>query len=432
MHPKRIGAIVAASLVAILLAMFFGIPGLPGSGGTTVRAAFGADTASAGGYELLTDSQAVSGAPVRVHGVDVGVVTGSALAAGGRSTIVTMHVHGVVPHADASAKIASRTLLGGNLAIEFDPGSPSAPPLADRTIPTSRTSDQITVDQLLEAFPANTRASTRSMLREFRGGFADPTAAATAVTALGSSAPTISAGTKPLLGLQTNDLSSLIRATAATTRALDVNPDVLRGLVVGAERTLAVTDARRGDLQTTISTSPAALDATQAAVRQLDPTLDQLDPLVARLKRAVPELAPAATATRSALQRANTLLTDITPLLRQLGPATTELSGDARQGIPLISQLTPSIERVNHKIIPFLDRLDPATGLKTYEEIGPTFSAAGDAGSLFSPTGHFLLFPDTGDARSIGAAPCTVNSTSDPLVCEQLKQILQTIVGGNS
>ena len=102
---------------------------------------------------------------MRIAGVNVGQVTG--LERKGNSSVVTFTVcdAGRPIHADASATIRPRIFLEGNFFIDLDPGSPSAPEMPDKaTIPITRTSTAVQLDQVLTALQQPERANLQRLL----------------------------------------------------------------------------------------------------------------------------------------------------------------------------------------------------------------------------------------------------------------------------
>ena len=428
-HHRLVGAATSAAVAVAMYALFVGLPG-SGLEGTRVRAAFGLGTASAGPYQLEPDGRIVRGAPVRVNGIRVGRVESSAFDDRGRSTVVTMRVKGVDVHRDASARIAFRTFLGGNLQIELDPGSPSAPNLGDRVIPTRRTGSQVEFDDFFQPFGTRTRANQRAIFRELRAGLSDPDATGRAVDALGASSPTIAAGMEPMLGTHPHDLSTLVAAGARTARALDAGTGSLATLVDGAARATAVLDSERAQLGAAIDVSPGTLRAAAAAIARIDPTLDALDPLARRLRPGARALDPAARRATPALRQATGLLHDARPLLRDVAPTFDALRRASRSGLTLIDALDPTVRRLNARVLPFLAAKDPTTGLKVYENLGPTFAVLDSGASVFDSRGHFLIFPDQPDANSVALSPCRREDAHRRSICAAAVAVLRLALRG--
>jgi hypothetical protein len=63
--------------------------------------------------------------------------------------------------------------------------------------------------------------------------------------------------------------------------------------------------------------------------------------------------------------------------------------------------LTPTLERLQTQIDPWLAQIDPTTGMRTYEAIGPTFAAIDSGASELDGEGYWLHFPTQTDLRSI-------------------------------
>jgi virulence factor Mce-like protein len=330
---------------------------------------------------------------VRVGGIEVGRV--DKVQAGStptRTSLVTMRITNshVKLHQDASAQIRWRTLLGGLMYIDLQPGSPSAPLLGDAPIPASQTSSQVELDQFLQPYTGTTAQAQRDLLKGLRYTFTDPQGVGRTLRTL-PVLRTVGRGLKPLRGTESGDLRRLVAATAKTVQALDDTAG-LRDLVAGADRTLGVTEARRNELGQLLDLAPPSLDSTFTTMARLRTTLDHLDPLAARLRPGARALAPAAQATTPALRQTRALLREIRPLLRAAGPTFDALGGASRSGVPLMAQLDPTLTRLDGELLPYLRKRDSGTRLLNYEAIGPFWAAlAMDAGE-FDRAGYRIRF----------------------------------------
>ena len=106
---------------------------------------------------------------MRIAGVEVGEVISTSR--DGNATNVTFTVEGAGRpiHDDAYAEIRPRTFLEGNFFVELDPGSPSAPELGSGgTIPVSRTSTAVQLDEVLTALQSPVRADLSRPAGELR------------------------------------------------------------------------------------------------------------------------------------------------------------------------------------------------------------------------------------------------------------------------
>src|SRR3954447_25724151 len=190
-------------------------------------------------------------APVRIAGVNVGQVTG--VERKGNASVVTFTVkdEGRPIHDDASIEIRPRIFLEGNFFLDVDPGSPSAPELADNgEIPVTRTSTAVQLDEVLTSLQKPERASLQLLLEGLGTGFLysptpqddvgqDPDIqgenAATALNQAFDTGAEAGRGTaivnQAFLGTQPHDLQKLIVAGNRTTKALAERETQLKDLI---------------------------------------------------------------------------------------------------------------------------------------------------------------------------------------------------------
>ena len=258
-HPTRNGAILLlVALLVIVGAVLHKIPILDSASGYTVRA----DFAKVNNVNDRT--------PVRVGGVDVGTVSG--VGAGPdpqRASELQLLITdgGLVIHQNASAAIRWRTMLGGPMYVDLNPGSPDAPKL-NGPIPVGRTSSQAELDDLLRIYNGSTDQAQRDMLKGLSQTFAAPAQTGAAINAL-PDLQTVGAGLKPYSGTEPGDLSRAVANTAHTAQALGANVAYLQSLVTGARQTLGAIDAQRVPLGEMLSLSPGTLDSTTATMNRI-------------------------------------------------------------------------------------------------------------------------------------------------------------------
>jgi ABC-type transporter Mla subunit MlaD len=377
-RPVTVGLIVIAlSGLALLSAALRHIPLTP-KGGRIMQAEFSA-------------ADQVSGrSVVRVGGIEVGQVERIGPGADpDRTSLVKMRItdNSVRLHTDATAQVRWRTVFGGLMYIDLHPGSASAPLLGDRPIPASQTSNQTELDQLLQIYAAPTATRQKQLLHGLTSALTTPAAIDRTLQTLKPALTTVDNGLRPLLGTETGDLRGLVAAASKTVASLS-NPTSLENLVTGAERTLAVTDAERSALGSTMELLPPSLRSTVTTMNRLRTTLGHLDPLVSALEPGARILGPTTDAATPTLAEANTVLHDADPLLRAAGPAFDALRGASRSGVPLLGALDPTIQRLGAQLIPFLQSRDSGTKLRIYESIGPFFSSISSAASEYDAIGH--------------------------------------------
>jgi len=418
------GVVVVALFGAIMIVLYGrGIPFLSG-GGTTVKAIFASAPLNARPGKTL----------VRVRGVNVGQVTSVQPAPDGNGVLITMQLddtHGYTLHADTSANLYWRTLLGFNYYIQLDPGSSSTPPLGDRTIPLSRTTSQVMIDQVLDAVNAPSRAGIRTMLSQFDRGFAQPAPVDRTIGKLAPAMNTIAPGLSALDGTQPGDLTTVVRGTSRLLGTLARSEYDLGHLIDSANTALAVTAARDTAIGQTLQLAPATMQQTQGTMARLRQTLDALNPLADHLVPGARELAPASVVLEPALRQLRGVLTEARPLLSELRPALGHLQTAAVQGAPLLTGLAPTLARTNNVLIPWLNQTNANTNLKNYEAIGPTFATVDSSAAMFDGYSHIQRFgaADAVSANSAGFLPCNTNVGTLTTNCDQLGTLLNWLLG---
>lgn len=421
-NKVRTGAIFCA-FIAIFLYTIYTRPSVPffGADGTEVKAefAFGANVRP--GYT-----------PVRVQGVEVGQVTDIERGPKGRGAIVTMKItqdDDVKLKQDVRMALRWRTLLGRNLYVDIDPGSPSAPKWSGGMVPRSRTQDQVELDTALEPLDAKGRGALQTMITEFDKGFADPAAVRAAIDesggSFGSSMRSAAAGLPGLRGETPGDLPKLVADASRALGELSRDEVALGGLVTSGAGALGVTAARRADIATTLNTAPGAMRETRNTLVRLEQTLDEVDPLADELRPGLDKLAPAAASTQRALDALRPLLGDLRPTLTSLRPALADLRTASKAGIPAFGPLNNTMALAEDKVIPFFKATDPSTKRPNYQNIGPVVSSAGSAVSWGDRHGAVANFEATVGEDAYDS-PCKLEifnpnvPTADKIKCELL------------
>lgn len=428
-HPLRTGAILLTlATLVVFSAVTHNIPLINGKPGYPAA------------FEFKAANQVNDRTPVRVHGVEVGRV--DTIDGGGdprQSSRVEVRItdETVSVRRDAKAAIRWRTVLGGSMYIDLDPGSPREPELGDGTIPTSRTTNQTELDDVLRIYNGDTEAAQRDALRGLAEGFGDPKSAGQAIRAL-PKLDTVRRGLPPVRGTESGDLRKVVAATATTVEALGSDVGSLQGLVTGARRTLGATADRRGPLGDFLELSPGTLDETRTTMRRLRGTLDHLDPLVQDLRPGVQRIKATSDATRPALREADLLLRQVRPVLQSAQPTFSDLTAVSDAGIPIIKGLEPTIDRLNDETLPFLAERDDSTRLQNFASIGPTFSVLNMAAAEYDSEGyrlHLSTLIGTNSvitlARSNMARSCRMTATpAQDGQCTRIASVLtQGLVG---
>ncbi len=310
--------------------------------------------------------------PVRIAGVDVGKVI--EVGRDGDNTKVTFTVEGKGRpiHDDAFAAIRPRIFLEGNFFIELDPGSPSAPELdSSATIPVSRTSTGVQLDQILTALQSPVRADLSHLLESFGTALTHKPTAAEDATQLpevkgktgdeglngallyGGPAGRYSAQvTNALLGTSQGDLSRLVAGTGRTFGALARHESDLQGLIVNFDTFTGALAAQSDNLSTTVQRLAPTLKIGRRSLVSLNRSLPPLRAWAIEFRPAVAELPNLIAAGKPWLAQARPLLSGkegggATKLLRIATPG---LAGAAQAGkanvVPQTNRLSLCTTRV--------------------------------------------------------------------------------------
>jgi virulence factor Mce-like protein len=423
-RPVRTG-LIALGIAAVVLYCGFtvSIPFIP-KGAAVVHA------------EFERAASVRPGTPVRVHGVNVGEVEKVAQGAGGRGAVLTLRVKhgmGVDVHADARASIWWRTLLGRNMYVELDPGSPSAPALGGAAIPRSRTTTQTELDEVLTTLDPSGRKAVQTTLREFDRGLGDAAAVGGTIDALEPAMREVSPAMRALRGTRTGDLNRLVVGASRAMGALASHEDALGGLIDSGAVSLGVTAAQRAQLGTAIAAAPASLRQTRATMQRLRSTLDVLDPLAARLRPGARRLAHATGAARPALTALDGLLARAEPTLVRLRPTLESLADMAPDARGIVQDAKAPVDRALDEIIPFLNERDPSIKLRNFEAIGPTLSVVDSATSQFDRYGHIIRFQAGVSEQALGTSPCTTflldPTAKQKIDCSLLTDTMKAVLG---
>jgi phospholipid/cholesterol/gamma-HCH transport system substrate-binding protein len=380
--PNPVIGLIAVALTILVFYLAF-TKTLPWSGGYEVRAVF------KNAQNLALKS------PVRIAGVNVGKVvkiepiTDTASGQSTEAALVTMRIadDGRPIHTDAKMQLRPRLFLEGNLFVDTQPGSPSAPEAPDNyTIPIQHTSNSVQLDQVLTSLQADTRQNLQTLLDELGNAFMKYGGAEGFREFFKSSAvanESTSEVNQAVLGTAPHDLSNLVVNLDRTVKGLNRSPEQLKGLVT--------------NLSTVTGSFAAEDSALQVAIHTLPETLDAARPALASLNRAFPplrafarEALPGTRSAGPALDAANPWIAQLRGLVSK--PELRGLIKDLRPTVPRLADLTvasgPFLEQArmlsscfDNVIIPWGD-----------SEVDPS-SNAGEpaAGPVYKETGYGLV-----------------------------------------
>ncbi len=310
--------------------------------------------------------------PVRIAGVDVGAVT--AVGRDGDATKVTFTVAetGRPIHADAFAQIRPRIFLEGNFFVDLDPGSPSAPEMdSGSTIPVSRTSTSVQLDEVLTALQSPVRADLSTLLQSYGTALTHEPTAEEDATQLpevkgktgaeglngalkyGGPAGRYSAQvTNAFLGTQPGDLSRLVAGAGRAFGAFARREADLQGLIVNFNIFTGALAAESANLAVTIHRFAPFLRTARLSLISLNRMLPPLRAYAIELTPSIAELPALIAASGPWLQQARPLLSgkELGGTARLLAKATPGLAGAAQAGkattLPQLNQLSLCSSRV--------------------------------------------------------------------------------------
>jgi phospholipid/cholesterol/gamma-HCH transport system substrate-binding protein len=372
------------------------------------------------GYQLkATFSNGVNiatNSPVRIAGVDVGRVISTERDGDATTVTFTVEGKGQPIHDDAFAAIRPRIFLEGNFFIDLSPGSPSAPELhSDDTIPVSRTSTWVQIDEVLTALQSPVRADLGHLLESYGTALTSkPTAAEDATQEpevrgksagealngafhYGGNAGRYSAQvTNALLGTQPHDLSRLVAGTGRAFGALAKNEEDLKGLIVNFDVFTGALAAQSANLSTTVNRLAPTLKNFHGSLVSLNKALPPLRAWAIEMTPAVAELPAVIKAGKPWLAQARPLLSGkeaggTAKLLREAIPG---LAGAAQAGkavaLPQLNRISLCTTKV---LVPTGNQVindQFSTGQPNYREFLYSLTDFSGWGQNFDGNGPFL------------------------------------------
>jgi phospholipid/cholesterol/gamma-HCH transport system substrate-binding protein len=377
---------LALALLLILNAAFGG-PGGGGGDGRQFSATF-------------PDSQGlVAKSLVLVRGVRVGEV--ARLKPVGDAVRVTLAVEpGRTPvYRDARVRVGHRTLFG-EAYVSLDPGTPTAGPLPDgATLPRSRVTATVEVDEALRALGPGARGHLGSLARTGAQVAAEPRSAARLNATLAGLAATttgLRSLTDALRG-QDGELTGLVRGGREVVDELSARDAQLRTLVGGARISAGALAADAGALRGGLAEASALLQTTRSTLRTSAPLLREATPVLRRVSAAAPPVAASLRALPSVVSATRRAITALPAARRAAGP-TLQL---ARAAAPTVTAAIGPLTRALQDLDPTLRYAAPYKG----EIVG--FVASGEGVRALRPDGtatsatladtHYQPFEAMGD-----------------------------------
>ncbi|SNR60373.1 phospholipid/cholesterol/gamma-HCH transport system substrate-binding protein [Haloechinothrix alba] len=318
------------------------------------RYEFSADFAKASAVNVSHDP------PVRIAGVEVGVVTNSEVTSDGNARLTFSLEPGHEIHANARAVLRSKNPVN-EMYVNIDPGGPPAESLEQgEVIPVGQTERPVQPDEVLEHLDTRTRDAVTNLL-------------ATSDVALANAPETLPDGVnattdamisfKPVvakLDERRDKISKLVTALSRISTAVGGNNERLTELANSLQRTLGTLSERDQELRKTLAELPGTTDELSRAMTsvdslagELDPTLESIDDVadelpntLGRVRETLDTAGNTAEAAGPAIDQAEPLLEDLDPLVRDVHGALDHLE-------PVSGNLDP----VTEAVVPYLNDL---------------------------------------------------------------------------
>jgi len=395
------------------------------------------------GYELKAtfsnSANIAKNSPVRIAGVEVGKVISSERTGDATTVSFTVDDSGRPIHDDAFAAVRPRIFLEGNFFIDLDPGSPSAAELdSGETIPVSRTSTAVQIDEVLSALQSPVRADLSRLLESFGTALThEPTAAEdatqlpevqgrTGADALngalkyGGDAGRYSAQvTDAFLGTQQRDLSRLVAGTGRAFGALASSEADLQGLIENFNVFTGALAAQSANLSTTVNLLAPTLRTARASFVSLNRTLPPLRTYSLQLTPAVAQLPSLISASKPWLAQVRPLLSgkEAGGVARLLAESTPGLAGAAQAGkaiaLPQLNQLSLCTTKV---LVPTANQTIEdrfSTGGPNYREFLYNLSNLAGQSQNFDGNGPYFRIQAGGGAQLVETPNSTAEQVTD-------------------
>jgi phospholipid/cholesterol/gamma-HCH transport system substrate-binding protein len=283
--------------------------------------------------------------PVRIAGVNVGVVKDVQALGSGKGAKVTMEIEdtGLPIHKDAQLKIRPRIFLEGNFFVDMQPGTPAAPNVkSGETIPFQQTSTPVQLGDLLTALQSDTRTDLKNLIEEYavKGlGNGGAKAYNRAIKPAGAAFRYSALANEATLGERPHDLSNVLRGQQRLFAELGADTGTLKDLVTQLNVTFLAFARQDSALRATI---PALRDVLVVG----RPALVSLDSALPSLRNFARDALPGVISSGPTIDASLPFIHQVRLLVRPQ-----ELRGLVADLRPTI----PALARLNTSTIPFLN-----------------------------------------------------------------------------
>lgn len=376
--------------------------------------------------------------PVRVAGVDVGVV--KSVKRVGKTGVVTMEISkgGLPIHSDATLKIRPRTFLEGNWFVELSPGTPSSPTVSSgHTIPITQTSDPVQLDQVLDALNTDTRANLQTFLAEYGKALTQkPTPeqdaeqnpavrGLNAAQALKKSYLDAPEGLKggaivnqALGGVEQHDLSKLLAGVGRFTAALNVHEQQLGEFIGNFNTFLGAFAAQSTSLSAAIAELPGTLHNARRAFASFNKAAPSIRTFSLDLVPGVEQLPPTIAAALPWIEQVKASLgpDELGGFARALSAASPTLAKIVTGQSSLFRQGDQLAKCFTNVIFPSgnakLQDGPNTSGVENYKEFWEAMVGFAGTGQNFDGNGLMPRFLVNTGSQTLRSRPVTVVGTS--------------------
>jgi len=303
------------------------------------------------------------GSPVRIAGVDVGLVTGVGPVAGCRTggslqtsggstdqqctaadVTFTVQNNGLPIHKDATFAIRPRIFLEGNFFVDLSPGTPEAPVAPTGwTFPIQQGTEPVQFDQVVTSLQAPTRQNLQTLLQQLGGALKKGGPSYNASIQYWLPAYEYSAVVShDALGLQPHDLSNWIAEQGEVSGAIDTHPQNLQNLITNFNTTAHAFAVQNVALEHAVADLPKTLSAAIPAFHALNAAFCSGAQVPNCAPGPLPKLAKALIpGVKSTGPMIDASLPFITQLRYLVSPSELRgLTADLAQTVPALSRLT--------------------------------------------------------------------------------------------
>lgn len=291
---------------------------------------------------------------VKIGGVAAGRISDLQLT-GHDTAMVTMVLDKGAYPIGVGAKAASRPVnLLGEKYVDLDVGDLKRPLPTGVSIPLTRTSRPVELDDVLNTLQPDVRARLRILINEAGIALSGRGADFNRVIDELPSALDQSAKLVGSFSSEDHRLADLIDRSDRVLASVSGKRGDLQDLVDSATDTLKVTAKNRTQLASTVRTAPATLQELRSTMAQLADTSTRLEPFAAQIRAVAPPL----TQTLKELPGFRKDAAPALAALRATSPSLTRLGAEAQAPVRRLRPTSHELARFATNIRPLVDTVD--------------------------------------------------------------------------